>query len=106
MSDTLPVVLIDTPNGPARLNESDFDPAKHKLWQPDVKRDPLDHDGDQRKGGSLPADVPAGPLSRDDVLALSGGNFMTFKAAAKTLLGDSTPSKKADIITALEALPE
>lgn len=33
MSDILPVVLIDTPAGPARLNEADFDKSKHVLWQ-------------------------------------------------------------------------
>ena len=38
-----------------------------------------------------------------EILTLSGGNFMRFKAAAKALLGDETPSKKDDIIAALEA---
>jgi hypothetical protein len=66
MSDVLPVVLIETPNGPARLNESDFDPAKHKLW-----RDPLDHDGNKVKGGTA---VPPSELSvlRNEYKAVIG----------------------------------
>jgi hypothetical protein len=30
MSETLPTVLIQTPNGPVRINESDFDPETMK----------------------------------------------------------------------------
>lgn len=47
-----PVVIIDHFGAPTRLNESDFDPARHRLW-----RDPLDHDHDGRKGGSLKQDL-------------------------------------------------
>ncbi len=35
------------------INREDFDPAIHTLAEV-VERDPLDHDGDGRKGGSLP----------------------------------------------------
>jgi hypothetical protein len=48
---------------------------------------------------------PAG--ARDDiaaVLALANGQFMTFKSAAKKLLGDALPAKKPEIVAALEAL--
>lgn len=36
-----------------------------------------------------------------EVLALADGNFMTFKAAAKKLLGDATPASKDEITAAL-----
>ncbi|TPN44448.1 hypothetical protein FJ981_28035 [Mesorhizobium sp. B1-1-4] len=39
-----------------------------------------------------------------DVLALADGNFMAFKSAAAKLLGDKTPSKKDEIVAALEDL--
>ncbi|MET3648037.1 hypothetical protein [Phyllobacterium ifriqiyense] len=39
-----------------------------------------------------------------EVLELQTGNFMTFKAEAKKLLGDQTPSNKEEIIAALEEL--
>lgn len=39
-----------------------------------------------------------------EVLALADGNFMTFKSAAKKLLGDAIPDKKDEIIAALNAL--
>lgn len=42
--------------------------------------------------------------SAADVLAIADGNFMAFKSAAAKLLGDKTPDKKADIVSALEEL--
>lgn len=39
-----------------------------------------------------------------DVLAMADGNFMAFKSAATKLLGDKTPSKKDEIVAALEEL--
>lgn len=42
--------------------------------------------------------------SAAEVLALADGNFMAFKSAASKLLGDATPSKKDEIIAALEEL--
>ncbi|RUX08221.1 MAG: hypothetical protein EOS71_00520 [Mesorhizobium sp.] len=42
--------------------------------------------------------------SAADVLAMADGNFMAFKSAAAKLLGDKTPDKKADIVSALEEL--
>lgn len=37
-------------------------------------------------------------------MAADGTQFMTFKAAAKKLLGDKTPDSKAEIVSALEDL--
>jgi hypothetical protein len=37
-----------------------------------------------------------------DVIAMADGNFMQFKSAAAKILGDATPSTKAEIIAALE----
>ncbi|MBX3490898.1 hypothetical protein [Parvibaculum sp.] len=56
MSDTCPTVRIKSSNaaGFADLNETDFDPAAHELWV-----DPLDHDGDGKKGGSQKPDADA-----------------------------------------------
>ena len=36
-----------------------------------------------------------------DVLGMAGDNFMSFKSAAKKVLGDATPDKKDDIVAAL-----
>ena len=66
MSDTCPVVRIKSagPTGWAHLDEHAFDPDRHELWV-----DPLDHDGDGKKGGSKPAsDAPDGtptPIPED-----------------------------------------
>jgi hypothetical protein len=45
-----------------------------------------------------------GDKSAADVLAMVDGNFMAFKSAASKLLGDKTPSNKAEIVAALEEL--
>jgi len=72
-------------------------------------RDPLDHDGDGKKGGTKKsvappkADIAISPGAAD-ALALAGGNFMAFKSAAKKVLGDDLPAKKPEIVAALEAL--
>ena len=47
------------------------------------------------------------PKTPAEVLAMGANSevqFMTFKSAATKLLGDKTPSTKADILTALEEL--
>lgn len=44
------------------------------------------------------------PKTAVDVLKMASGHFMTFKAAAKKLLGDKTPDSKAEIVAALEEL--
>lgn len=44
------------------------------------------------------------PKTAAEVLAMVDGNFMAFKSAASKLLGDKTPSKKDEIVTALEEL--
>lgn len=49
--------------------------------------------------GALPGDETK---TATEVLAMAGGNFMAFKSAAAKLLGDDTPSKKDDIVAALE----
>jgi hypothetical protein len=48
------------------------------------------------------------PMSVEELLAMSEAEGVTlkkFKAAAKKVLGDKTPSKKEDIVAALRALP-
>ncbi|GAA2817202.1 hypothetical protein EDC40_103652 [Aminobacter aminovorans] len=44
------------------------------------------------------------PKTAGEVLAMVDGNFMAFKSAASKLLGDKTPSKKDEIVAALEEL--
>lgn len=44
------------------------------------------------------------PKTAAEVLAMVDGNFMAFKSAASKLLGDKTPSNKAEIVEALEEL--
>lgn len=64
----------------------------------------MDPDGNGKPGGSN-----AGKKAADDapsvteVLALAEGNFMTFKAAAKKVLGDDMPKTKDEIVEALKA---
>lgn len=59
MSDVLPTVRVKGPKGSRIINKSDFDPKVHELADPPA-RDALDHDGDGKKGGSLPeAEAPA-----------------------------------------------
>lgn len=53
-------------------------------------------DGKQVDDAKSPAEVLA--------MATDGTPFMTFKSAAAKLLGDATPDKKADIVSALEEL--
>lgn len=53
----------------------------------------------------LPGGDEAGPRTALDVLAMANDSsieFMTFKAAARKLLGNDTPSTKAEIVAALE----
>ncbi|EJL54874.1 hypothetical protein PMI09_02190 [Rhizobium sp. CF122] len=59
--------------------------------------------------GKEPATGAGGdePKTAAEVLAMAGDGsvqFMTFKAAAKELLGDKTPASKAEIVAALEDL--
>lgn len=67
-------------------------------------RDPLDHDGDGKKGGAAPK-LP----SVAELLAMADDkevHFKTFSAEAKRVLGDDMPSTKADIVAALTARQE
>lgn len=68
MPDTCPTVRIVSANGYADLNESDFDPAKHTLW-----RDPLDHDGDNKKGGTVVPPSDLGVLRKEYKAAIGKG---------------------------------
>lgn len=70
--------------------------------------DPLDHDKNGRKGGSKPAGDDAETVWSardllDSVNAEPPMEWNEFKVAAHGILGDDTPSKKVDIVAALEA---
>jgi hypothetical protein len=41
-------------------------------------------------------------MTADQALEMADGNFMAFKSAARKVLGDDIPAKKADIIDALK----
>ena len=90
----LPTVKIsraDNPRGGfAIINEADFDPKRHELFDA------------QPAGTPLTAEEAAAAAS--SVLSMADGNFMAFKAAAKKLLGDACPAKKGDIVAALMEL--
>lgn len=50
----IPTVIVKGGSKGTRIiNECDFDPAIHELADA-PQRDPLDHDSDGKKGGSLP----------------------------------------------------
>ena len=55
-------------------------------------------------GKARRADVPAGNEAAQLLARADGMNFMAFKAEAAKLIGEDTPSKKTDIIAALELL--
>lgn len=78
----------------------DADPSAFTVVGPDGSPDPLDHDGDGKKGGAV--------KGKAEVLAMVDGNFMSFKAAAKKLLGDAMPeaATKDAIVEALNALED
>ncbi len=72
----------------------------------DMKNEPKGWDGRYEVvGGRTTAKHE--PVNNDpgktpaEVLALADGNFMTFKAAAKKVLGDATPASKDEITVAL-----
>lgn len=69
------------------------------------KASPLDHDGDGKAGGSLPA-IDVGDLNAAGLAVaadLGQIDFNTLRIAAKRFLGE-VPAKKADIIAALNAV--
>jgi hypothetical protein len=75
----------------------------------DAPASPLDHDGDGRPGGSLPAAPGDRVMSVAELIAAADADppmaFFTFRAEAKKLLGDNLPATKAEIVDALKALP-
>lgn len=56
------------------------------------------------KGGKAKKDEAGDAKPATEVLAMADGNFMAFKSAASKLLGDAIPSKKDEIVAALEEL--
>jgi hypothetical protein len=87
MSDICPTVLIKTATGPARLNEADFDPAKHVLCDADGKPVAATKPGDQDPG--------------DAFVAMTVAQLKELAAERGIDLGEAT--KKADIIAVLAA---
>lgn len=65
--------------------------------------DPLDHDRDGEKGGSVPASPDADQLSAMDLLENPKIPWATFRKAAMRILGDNCPASKQAIIKELEA---
>lgn len=69
-------------------------------------RDPLDHDGDGKAGGSKSAvavdDLTAAGLAT--AAELGTVDYNTLRVAARRFLGDDVPAKKAEIIAALQML--
>ncbi|MDW9792427.1 hypothetical protein GOB42_16735 [Sinorhizobium meliloti] len=62
--------------------------------------------GDSKGKEAVTGSGDADTKTAAEVLAMAndGTQFMTFKAAAKKLLGDKTPDSKAEIVAALEDL--
>lgn len=110
-----PVVLIQTPAGLTRINESDYDPTKHVLC--DETGAPINGAGSNLNGASdangtcLHCGAPEGELHRegcqffqpatDDLASNTVVELRALAADRKIDLGDAT--KKADIIAAIEA---
>lgn len=63
-------VKRDGPRGWHWIAKASFDPAKHELVDA-AQRDPLDHDGDGKKGGSLPEGLTKPEIMADlDLLGI------------------------------------
>lgn len=87
MNHAVPTIRVkrDRAPGYSIINAADFDPAKHQRWA-----DPLDHDGDGKKGGAKPAkgkrkgEEEAGnpPLTRREIEADLVGMGEDFDPAA------------------------
>ena len=72
------------------------------------RRDPLDHDGDGKPGGSKPA-VDVDSLTAAGLATaaeLGTVDYNTLRVAARRFLGEDVPVKKADIIAMLHARGE
>jgi len=68
MSDSLPTVVISTTNGPVIINESDFDPKIHVLFEaPAQEADAFDRKGAKEYLDSL--GVQYAKNIKDDALA-------------------------------------
>lgn len=72
--ETVKIVSSDPKSqGPfVEINAEDFDDAVHVLYEdPDAEQpaDPLDHDGDGKKGGSLPPDDDDDGLTKAEIHA-------------------------------------
>lgn len=104
----VPTVKIKRPDNPrggyAIINEADFDPKKHELFDAPAKapaKDPGNGDGGDGDGNVEP------PKSAAEILAMledSSVHYSTAQAEAKKLLGDdNTPAKKVELIEALKA---
>jgi len=85
--------------GYCQIPEAEFDPKIHERWEDDAAPS-TDSAGAGNEGHGEGAETA---LTAAQVLEMAGGNFMTFKAAAKKVLGDACPDKKAEIIEALKA---
>lgn len=72
-----------------------------------TQRDPLDHDGNGHKGGSLPASDLADTLTAADLLANAAHiPWPTFRKAAQRILGSSCPASKKAILDELKKAAE
>jgi hypothetical protein len=70
-----------------------------------VSADPLDHDGNGKKGGSNPSDDDIVYTAAQLIAAVAADppmDWNTFKAAATKLLGPDAPTKKVELVAALE----
>lgn len=79
-------------------------PASSQRSDSPLTQHPLDHDGDGKAGGSLPATSVAQDISAVELADLGERNdidFPTLRTAARRFLGNAVPAKKKDIITAL-----
>lgn len=62
----LPVVVIETDNGPVRINETDYNPDVHTIYEPTKK---------EEKEGVFQTPEPIVPIEPPSVAVVTGGNI-------------------------------
>lgn len=94
MSDEIPVVLIQTDNGPVRINKSDYDPEIHTLVDPNsvVSKETTEGNTESNTEGTgtviEPEDDETGPAIYPLAVVKEGRKFFIINANEQKVVGD------------------
>ncbi len=81
-ADQCPVVVIKTPNGPVRINESDFDPNVHELAD------------DHAEAASAPVEPVTPVVQVDQTVAVDTVQLAVLKIGRKFFVVDAATNEK------------